>query len=182
MNYNSNLMEIISKEDFLKLNKEKLADKAVELQSALNEALTDPETALGKATSESEVKIAELETAANESANKIAELEAKVAEQEIALSETAEKIAELESKITEQEETISNQEALIDELTEENKKTPVPTIAGESHVDVGGVKHKILCKKFKHKNVEYTAVDLQANPKLAAELVKMGSGILKPVK
>lgn len=106
-----------------------------------------------------------------------AALEAKVVELEKENSELSAKAAELTEANYTLEQALAEQHEQLKEVAEQSAASPV----GATSVEVGKKKYEITAKSFSFKGEDYTAEQLAGNPKLAAELVKIESGILKEI-
>ncbi|GAB2780444.1 hypothetical protein GCM10027275_24980 [Rhabdobacter roseus] len=87
---------------------------------------------------------------------------------------------ELVQQVLKADEEISTSEAIIQELKAELAKAAdeILTASGVPTVKVGKDTYEVVIPTFRYKGNQYTALDVVKDDKLAAELVKRGSGVL----
>lgn len=89
-------------------------------------------------------------------------------------AELADLVIALENKVSEQKGIIEEMNSQIDS----NSKNPTQ----KAMVKVAGKQYEIVYKSFSHNKKVVSVADVQADAKLASELVEMGSGALKLIE
>jgi len=114
-----------------------------------------------------------------------------VEEKDVLISEKDSELIVKDRKIAEQALVLSGKndeldtyEKLVSELKEDlaSKENQVQTIGGTPTVKVGKETYAIEIQAFTYKGEKYTAADIISNEKLAAELVKIESGVLRKIE
>jgi len=94
------------------------------------------------------------------------------------------KIGEQALELSAKNDELATYETLVSELKEDlaSKENQVETIGGTPTVKVGKETYAIEIQAFTYEGEKYTAADIIKNEKLAAELVKIGSGVLRKIE
>jgi uncharacterized coiled-coil protein SlyX len=100
--------------------------------------------------------------------------EERIQQLETQLSESNAKNAELSATLVEQDSLIADMQSQVETVVAQ--KATAATV-----VEIGKTKYEVVVPKFNYKGETYTAADLQEDKKLAAELVKIGSAVLKEI-
>lgn len=110
--------------------------------------------------------------------------EALIAQKDSELASKNQRIEAQEQLIAGKDQDLQTYETLVSDLKEDlaSKENAVQTIGGTPTVKVGKETYAIEIQAFSYKGEKYTAADIIQNEKLAAELVKIGSGALRKIE